>query len=149
MTIAFCIAMFFLRFEIWGCIRMAQMRFSGQHNYCSSAESVFSLRNYQPLLDRTKFLQKAIVQVTSDSVFDIDLLNINGSQLWTIRGDNLADVAHMLAEQEFGIYDHPLAKIRTGDVVIDGGANIGVFTRHALDLGASIVIAVEPMPTAP
>lgn len=34
--------------------------------------------------------------------------------------------------------------IKSGDVVIDGGANIGMFTVYALLRGASLVIAVEP-----
>jgi FkbM family methyltransferase len=36
--------------------------------------------------------------------------------------------------------------LRKGDVVLDCGANIGLFTRKALDAGASRVIAIEPSP---
>ncbi len=51
-----------------------------------------------------------------------------------------------LAEQKRGIYFDGDHTIRAGDVVLDCGANIGVFTRTALDLGASKVIAIEPAP---
>jgi FkbM family methyltransferase len=36
--------------------------------------------------------------------------------------------------------------VHSGDVVLDGGANVGVFTRKALAAGARTVIAVEPAP---
>lgn len=36
--------------------------------------------------------------------------------------------------------------IRKGDIVLDGGANVGVTTLHALRLGAAKVVAIEPSP---
>ena len=47
-----------------------------------------------------------------------------------------------------GDYDLLLGKIREGDVVVDAGANIGMFTIQAVrKVGDSgIVIAVEPQP---
>jgi len=36
--------------------------------------------------------------------------------------------------------------VKRGDVVIDGGAAIGTYTREALASGASRIIAVEPLP---
>jgi FkbM family methyltransferase len=38
------------------------------------------------------------------------------------------------------------ATIRPGDVVMDAGAHLGESTRQALSMGASVVIAVEPVP---
>ena len=35
-------------------------------------------------------------------------------------------------------------KVEEGDVVIDCGANVGIFTQYALDMGASKVIGYEP-----
>jgi FkbM family methyltransferase len=46
-------------------------------------------------------------------------------------------------EQKRNIYG---TRIRPGDVVLDAGANVGVFTRKALWAGASKVIAIEPGP---
>lgn len=36
--------------------------------------------------------------------------------------------------------------VRPGDIVLDCGANIGTFTRAALERGAGLVVAVEPAP---
>lgn len=49
-----------------------------------------------------------------------------------------------------GDYEHPresdqhLVKVRPGDVVVDLGGNIGVFTRYAYHMGASKIITFEP-----
>jgi FkbM family methyltransferase len=37
-------------------------------------------------------------------------------------------------------------RVRQGDIVLDAGANVGVFTRKALWAGAAKVIAIEPGP---
>jgi FkbM family methyltransferase len=52
-------------------------------------------------------------------------------------------VTYDLAEQARDIYGK---RIRPGDIVLDVGANVGVFTRKALNAGASKVIAMEPAP---
>ncbi|MGH9661919.1 MAG: FkbM family methyltransferase, partial [Bryobacteraceae bacterium] len=51
-----------------------------------------------------------------------------------------------LAEQERKIYGEGERFVRPGDVVLDCGANVGVFTRVALDAGARLVVAIEPAP---
>jgi FkbM family methyltransferase len=51
-----------------------------------------------------------------------------------------------LAEQQLRIYGNQNHWIKPGDVVLDCGANIGTFTREALNAGASKVIAIEPAP---
>jgi FkbM family methyltransferase len=64
-------------------------------------------------------------------------------QIWMpADSDNL--VSHLLAEQARHAYGAPVC--RTGDVVIDCGAHVGVFTRQALQDGARIVVSVEPAP---
>lgn len=47
-----------------------------------------------------------------------------------------------LAEQQLSIY----GAVQAGDVVLDCGANVGVFARAALDSGAGRVVAIEPLP---
>lgn len=56
-------------------------------------------------------------------------------------------LADLLAEADAGPYSHGAVGVRHGDIVLDGGAHIGVFTRQALAAGAALVIAVEPAPS--
>ncbi len=51
-----------------------------------------------------------------------------------------------LAEQEMQIYGTGEQTVKPGDVVLDGGANVGVFVRVALKAGAKTVVAIEPAP---
>jgi len=63
---------------------------------------------------------------------------------WVPRGHLLA---HNLSEQERGVYEGDARqRVHPGDVVIDCGANVGLFTRRALKAGAKFVVAVEPSP---
>lgn len=55
-------------------------------------------------------------------------------------------VLHLLSEQAVDVYDASAGGIEPGDVVIDCGANIGAFSRVALDSGASLVVSIEPSP---
>lgn len=61
---------------------------------------------------------------------------------WWVPQGNAHCLFGCLTEQACGIYADP----RPGDVVIDCGANYGTFARQALDHGAAVVIAVEPVP---
>ncbi len=51
-----------------------------------------------------------------------------------------------LAEQERRIYGSGPRAVRAGDIVLDCGANVGVFVREALTGGAKLVVAIEPAP---
>ena len=44
-------------------------------------------------------------------------------------------------------YEREYCHIEPGDVVVDCGANIGIFTRYAYEMGASKVISFEPEPS--
>jgi FkbM family methyltransferase len=52
-------------------------------------------------------------------------------------------ILYDLGEQKRNIYG---SRIRPGDIVLDAGANVGVFTRKALAAGAAKVVAIEPGP---
>ncbi len=75
---------------------------------------------------------------------EIELFEIGGEKLWMPRG-NLPQVADIIAEQERGIYDYSKCRALPGDIVLDAGAHIGIYARHALRLGASRVVAIEPV----
>jgi FkbM family methyltransferase len=52
----------------------------------------------------------------------------------------------VLAEMAEQIYGRGERAVQKGDVVLDCGADIGTFTRSALDRGAAKVVAIEPDP---
>jgi FkbM family methyltransferase len=65
---------------------------------------------------------------------------------WIPKGSRFV-LPFNLAEQDMQIYSGgPEARLRSGDIVLDCGANIGVYTRVALKAGASKVVAIEPAP---
>lgn len=51
-----------------------------------------------------------------------------------------------LAEQQRKIYGSGEHFVKPGSIVLDCGANVGVFTREALNAGAKLVVAIEPAP---
>ncbi|MFB3918406.1 MAG: FkbM family methyltransferase [Terriglobales bacterium] len=64
-------------------------------------------------------------------------------QMW-MPADSDWLVKFLLAEQARGLYGNPVC--RPGDVVLDCGAHVGVYTRHAIKNGARLVVAIEPAP---
>jgi FkbM family methyltransferase len=64
---------------------------------------------------------------------------------WVPEGSDFV-LPFNLAEQERDIYTADPVRLKAGDIVLDCGANVGVYTRKALDAGASKVIAIEPAP---
>ena len=52
----------------------------------------------------------------------------------------------LLAQQAVDQYGDGARSVQPGDVVLDGGAHIGIYVREALGRGASQVVAIEPAP---
>jgi FkbM family methyltransferase len=64
---------------------------------------------------------------------------------WIPKGSEFV-LPFNLAEQWRNIYGWNGHGVQAGDVVLDCGANVGVFTRAALKAGAKLVVAIEPAP---
>jgi FkbM family methyltransferase len=86
----------------------------------------------------------------SDDRFDIELVGIDGQQFWLKRtGEGMNGrelLAYLLTEHEWMRESNSAEAVKSGDIVIDCGGHVGVFTHHALKLGARKVIAIEPDP---
>ncbi|SPE31528.1 exported hypothetical protein [Candidatus Sulfopaludibacter sp. SbA3] len=65
---------------------------------------------------------------------------------WWIPEGNDFVLPFNLAEQEREIYGTGEFAVHPGDVVLDCGGNVGVFTQTALQHGARLVVAFEPAP---
>jgi len=62
---------------------------------------------------------------------------------WWIPTGGESVLPGLLAQQRAGSYD---PKSIRGEVVLDCGAHIGLYTREALEAGAKHVVAIEPSP---
>ncbi|HTS24423.1 MAG TPA: FkbM family methyltransferase [Bryobacteraceae bacterium] len=65
---------------------------------------------------------------------------------WWIPNRDIETLAETLWEQQSDVYEESDSGVGRGDVVLDCGANIGIYTKHALDKGASLVVAIEMAP---
>jgi FkbM family methyltransferase len=97
-----------------------------------------------------KDVAKGMSPAGSDDALNIELLKTGVRPFWIRRsgGDmNGAQLlAYLIGEQEWLAKMSPTAVVQKGDWVIDVGAHVGVFTAHALQLGAEKVFMVEPDP---
>ena len=64
---------------------------------------------------------------------------------WIAKGSRYV-LPFNLAEQKRQIYGSGANFVRSGDVVLDCGANIGVFVAESLKAGAKTIVAIEPAP---
>src|SRR5258708_4984692 len=86
----------------------------------------------------------------TDQKFDIQQFSTGGRDFWIKRQGNSKDgrelLTYLLSEHawmaELNSRDH----VKPGDIVVDCGAHVGVFTDMALRRGASTVVSVEPDP---
>ena len=114
--------------------------FKGRAGNCTLAESFQAEALSRLQVENVNELRAASRIIRSDERFS--LWSTPAGQYWmpTSSGDSLL---YDLGEQKRNIYG---TRMRPGDIVLDAGANVGVFTRKALWAGASKVIAIEPGP---
>jgi FkbM family methyltransferase len=118
--------------------------FRGTHGICSLAQSWRAADESERQNSRAAELtaRSSVIQHDSDGT---DLWNTPDGQWWVPAKSRNA-VLYDLSEQDRNIYGTGAGGVQPGDVVLDCGANVGVFTKKALALGASRVIAIEPAP---
>jgi FkbM family methyltransferase len=108
--------------------------------YCSIIDSLkaYGVR-FEQLRIRNR-IRGAIRRLQKDPS-GIELWETPKGRFWTSDGSE--NLTILLAEQERRVYG---GEVRNGDIVLDCGANIGVYTREALRMGAKLVVAIEPVP---
>jgi FkbM family methyltransferase len=111
---------------------------------CSTVQAIYGLRTHIAATDAAPGIRRRSKLLKTDP---------SGYHQWaTPLGSywipELTDDALwiLLGQQQRDIYDEGRAAVKPGDVVLDCGAHIGVFTRTALKRGASMVVAIEPAP---
>ena len=113
----------------------------GEAGGCSLGQSYAALdtRPFERIQNRLRNTSETIERTPNGMV----CVRTQRGTYWVAPGN---DLAYVLAEQEVRIYGDGEHRVQPGDVVLDCGANIGAFTREALDAGAQLVVAIEPVP---
>jgi FkbM family methyltransferase len=117
----------------------------GRSPVCPYANAIESANNWKRQIELKDEILKASKLIEKDK--DFELFDTPDGRYWMPVGSQYV-LPFNLAEQARDIYDVRSAThgIRGGDIVLDCGANVGVFTRKALNAGAKTVVAIEPAP---
>ena len=137
------LAVVILATAIWPKARLSVVWAAGRSEGCSFEDTINS-HDLLLRMDRVAREIGAASHVIQRDPAGLDLVETPKGRFWTVAGDRF--LHHTLAEQDLEIYGRQASGVQPGDVVLDCGANVGVFTRTALSRGARLVVAIEPAP---
>lgn len=125
-------------------VRLAALYLTGRAGPCPWRETMRSADNLRwqiELKDRILAASRLLEQDPAG----YNLWETPKGRYWIPRGSDYS-LPFNLAEQERKIYGQGSRGVQPGDVVLDCGASVGVFTREALAAGARLVVAIELAP---
>ena len=96
------------------------------------------------LLEATEQIRETARLVEEDPE-GYELWETSEGAYWVPAGSG-GPLPMLLAQQAVDQYGDGPHSVEPGDVVLDGGAHIGIYVREALDRGAELVVAIEPAP---
>ena len=143
--VAILVGICFIAMAAWPTARLAAVWLAHRNDGCSLAAT---LNANQELLRFTRLWADlgGLSHIIQKEPSGYELVDTPRGQYWTSRHEPL--VGFLLAEQETEIYGDALHGVHPGDIVLDCGADIGVYTRTALFRGARLVVAIEPAPSS-
>ncbi len=112
---------------------------------CSAQDVWNSIRAIQTDASEVKRINSVMRVLRSDQRFV--QIRVPSGDYWLPKRD-LHGTSFVFVEETKSIYEFGNHRIRPGDTVLDGGANVGVFARRALQAGASKVVCIDPSPEA-
>jgi FkbM family methyltransferase len=116
---------------------------AGRGPDCQRGEGLqaFARRYSQKNIERRLLSQSHLLRRDPDG---LQLMETPKGNFWEPAIEGTVVVPQIAEfEAKYTGFDRP---IHPGDIVLDCGANVGTFTREALDEGAAIVVAIEPAP---
>jgi len=120
------------------------MFYSGRAPNCSFAGTSLALRRtFVQSTAEQRILAKSRVLSRENGYMHIDTPQ---GTFWEPDNPKGSEVIAQLAEIEGKYSSLARPPARAGDVVLDCGANVGIFTREAILRGARLVVAIEPVP---
>ena len=124
-------------------LRLSALVLAGRSPVCPLSKAVHAEENQKRQIEIKDEILKASTVVSKDDKYE--QWQTPKGTYWIAAGSRYV-LPFNLAEQQRKIYGTGQHFVRPGDVVLDCGANIGVFVRAALDAGAKTVVAIEPAP---
>lgn len=124
--------------------RLGLLVLAGRSQGCPWRQAMRSADNAARQIEMKDSILKQTREVEKDPA-GFQLWQTPKARYWMPAGSDFV-LPWNLAEQERKIYGTGELAVRPGDVVLDCGANVGVFVREALDAGAKLVVAIEPGP---
>jgi FkbM family methyltransferase len=109
------------------------------------AESVEAVRTRKTIDVNAAELSKTSYLVEKDPK-GLELWETGQGRYWIPSPAAMMQLYDMIGEQNTDIYGSGESSVHAGDVVLDCGASVGLYTRKALDSGAKLVVAIEPSP---
>jgi FkbM family methyltransferase len=139
----FLIAIALIVPAVWPEARLALVWAAGRCQGCTFRDSI---RSHALLVNMARVGEEigAASKVIESDPKGFELVETPMGRYWTQPHDRF--LKFTLGEEKLEIYGSNGVAIRTGDVVFNCGANVGVFTRTALNRGARLVVAIEPAP---
>jgi len=124
-------------------LRLSALVLAGRSPECPLGHAIKAEQNLQDQIAAKDRILKASKMIAHDDEYE--QWQTPKGTYW-IQKDSRYVLPFNLAEQDRRIYGRGTNFVRPGDVVLDCGANIGVFVRESLNAGASKVVAIEPAP---
>jgi FkbM family methyltransferase len=124
-------------------IRLSALVLAGRSPVCPLNKAVHAEENQKRQIEIKDEILKASKVINKDEKYE--QWETPKGTYWIASGSRYV-LPFNLAEQERRIYGAGQNFVRPGDVVLDCGANIGVFVTESLKAGAKTVVAIEPAP---
>ena len=124
-------------------IKLAGLSLMGRSPFCGLGDSIREYERHLGMESKGREISQSCC-LTESGADGLHRWSTPEGDIWAPESTDRDGLALILAELKAGAYASGQAAMHSGDVVLDCGANIGLFSRSAIAGGASQVVAVEP-----
>ena len=144
-AVELCVVAIAATFWFYPPAAMFALALAGRSPYCPATDVLAGAERRVRLNAEIQRLTQGSTIVERDPA-GYDLWRTPMGDYWAPAGAAGASLPVLLAQQSVDNYGDGELGVQQGDIVLDGGAHIGVYVREALDRGARTVVAIEPAP---